>query len=1148
MICNSKHKIFFLLTALILLISVSYGQSNLRTRQVVLKDSILKLDTLSISPFDFKVSVNGALLNKNDYTIDFANSILTYKHKERDTLTIVYRVLPVDLTKTYQNKDSLLFFKKEETTLNPIRYSLNSPTTDLFNARKLNKTGSLSRGVLFGSAQDLSLNSNLNLQLSGAISNDIEIMASITDDNLPIQPEGNTQQLNDFDQVYIKLFSGEKWKLQAGDFWLKKPKGYFLKYNKRAQGASFYKKTVLNKEKTILKNKISAAISKGKFARNVIQGIEGNQGAYKLRGAENEQFIIILSGTERVYIDGRLKTRGTTNDYTVDYNTAEITFTTNQIITKDKRIIVEFQYSDKNYARSIVESSNEFTRKKSDWWLNVYSEQDARNQPLQQDLSKEERTYLSNLGDNLNNAYFPSFDSVEFNSNQVLYKKLDSLGYENVFVFSNDADSAKFQLSFSKVTGGGDYKLDGFNAFGKIYKWIAPDTINNIIIHKGEYAPVRILVTPQKRQLITLGTTQNINKNTLIKVETAMSNKDVNTFSKLDKQDDLGFGFTLSIRNKKDSIIKNWALISEGKTEIITQYFNPIERYRAVEFTRDWNTQGVKKEGLQTLANAGFTLERKQQSITIKSNTYQIGNNYEGYKNSLIIASKKGLDINFKGSFLTSKSIVKTNYLRHKSYISKSIGKIKIGFNDVHERNKIYNKDTLMQNSYQFYEWKSYINNSDTSKSKIELFYGERYNKKALNNKLSPQTLAKNPGLKINYNFNKNHRINWTTTYRMLSIKDTTLTTIKPENTLLNRINHNLKILKGGVSLSTYYEIGSGLELKKEFSYIEVIAGQGVYTWNDYNDNGIKEINEFETAVFSDQANYIRVFTPSQNYIKTFNNSFNEVISINPRYFLTKKTKLNKLINRFSSQTSLRTNRKTTLNKLEEITNPFVRNIADSSLQTLNNSFRNSLYFNRSNSKFGLEHSYLVSQNKILLSNGFDARTRTNNGVKMRWNITKVFLLQIKGALKTKAANVDYANNRNYNIVTQQTEAKISFQPSTKFRISAIAKYKDKQNKLPTAEKAFINDYGLELKYNQLKKGIITASFNYINNIYTGEDNNSVSFEMLDALQAGINYTWNCSIQRTLANNLQLSINYTGRDSNKTKTIHTGGVQVRAFF
>ena len=91
---------------------------------------------------------------------------------------------------------------------------------------------------------------------------------------------------------------------------------------------------------------------------------------------------------------------------------------------------------------------------------------------------------------------------------------------------------------------------------------------------------------------------------------------------------------------------------------------------------------------------------------------------------------------------------------------------------------------------------------------------------------------------------------------------------------------------------------------------------------------------------------------------------------------------------------------------------------------------------------------------------------------------------------------------------------------------------------------------GIELKYNKAQQSSLSAKFNFILFTYNGEANSSLSYEMLEGLQPGNNYTWNLTYQRTLANNIQLNLSYDGRKSESAagRIVHIGNVQVRAYF
>jgi hypothetical protein len=76
--------------------------------------------------------------------------------------------------------------------------------------------------------------------------------------------------------------------------------------------------------------------------------------------------------------------------------------------------------------------------------------------------------------------------------------------------------------------------------------------------------------------------------------------------------------------------------------------------------------------------------------------------------------------------------------------------------------------------------------------------------------------------------------------------------------------------------------LGSGQEQKLAYTYVQVPAGQGQYTWIDYNNDGVQQVNEFALATFQDQATFVRILTPTNEYIKTNNVQYNQTLSLNP--------------------------------------------------------------------------------------------------------------------------------------------------------------------------------------------------------------------------------------------------------------------------
>jgi hypothetical protein len=1152
--------------------------SSTRVKTIYVKDTTVLLDTLPVLPGSLKLLNDTSQKLYQSIIIDYSKNSLSFDPSLlKDSaflgqqLQLEFQVLSFNFKKTYFKHAYVKERKDLSLPVNPATISYNRSTSlsasNVWNDQ-LNKSGSIIRGINFGNNQNLAVNSNLNLQVSGKINNELELLLSATDNNIPIQPEGSSLQLQEFDQVYVQL-RNKKFSITAGDFQLSRPTSYFLNYYKRARGINVTNilKQVNSKKDTVTwSSQLSGAVSRGRFARNVIQGIEGNQGPYRLRGSENELFIIILSGTEKIYLDGRLLQRGQENDYIIDYNSSELIFTAKQQITKDKRIIAEFQYSEKNYARTLLTFNNTIQLKKQTAYFHVYSEQDNKNRPLQQELDSAQKQAIRNVGDILDAALVNGFSRASFNASSVLYFQKDSLvngiSYK-LFSYASKDTSDVFQVRFSFVgEGKGNYRQSQSLANGKVYEWMAP--INGI--PQGSYEPVIKLISPKLKQMFVSGFQQSTKKAGNYSVEAVMSRNDINLYSSKDKQNDIGsavranYAIEQPLSNFTDSA-KRVVVGTTINYEYLNTHFSPIERFRSEEFERDWNRDIGNTNILSDnhFLKAGIYLMKPNKWRTaFDYNLFSEGRNFLGnrYAASLAYQNKRA-NLNFINSYAQIKAGANNSfYYKHVSSLAYLLGPMRLQLKDNFENNYFTGLSQNVfyvnnqNNGFRFWEKGASIGNKDTLRNNISVFYKQREDQLFLNRTLKTATLADNAGAIMDIRQWDNHPFKVIVNYRDLRIQDSTLSRLKPDNSLLGRIEYHPSLWRGFLQADIFYENGGGLEQKREFRFVEVPAGQGNFTWIDYNNNNIKELNEFENAIFNDQAKYIRVFVQSNEYIKVFNGELGSNLRLTPANLISDSSnKLLRWLKRFDYQANWITNRKTT-----EASQRFdllsASNKSSESTAAYQNNIYQGIFFNKSSAIFSAQYILQYNEQKQLLFNGGDERRLNSNEVLIRYNPIRVLTWQNTFLLSNKINDSKAFTNRNYNIKNEGLKTELIFQTGTKWRISAGYKYTQKQNEIGIKEKAVVQEALLDFKYNQSQKGSLLINFSLANNDYNApNDNSTISFEMLNGLSKGQNYLWGISYRINLNSYLQVNVNYNGRQvAGNPRTIHTGGIQAGAYF
>jgi hypothetical protein len=637
----------------------------------------------------------------------------------------------------------------------------------------------------------------------------------------------------------------------------------------------------------------------------------------------------------------------------------------------------------------------------------------------------------------------------------------------------------------------------------------------------------------------------------------ALSVFDINTFSSKDKQNDQGFAAMTGIANNKMlNREKGQELRTELYYEHIGQNFRPIERLRNVEFNRDWGLPFDATPAAEDFFTASAALkDKKSHAFRYAFSGFLRSNNYQAFRNSLLHTGDFG-GWRFNNQFnytSINESRQKGFFLRPFIAISKQLRKLnnyQLGFNYQLEHNELLLKqyDTLNPSSFSFDVWQASFKSPENLPNKWGITYFTRSDKYPVGKELLRADRSQNINLFTELMKNEHHQFRLNTTLRTLRVINKDFTSLKPDETILGRAEYLANVWKGGVTGNVLYELGTGQEPRRAFTYVEVPAGQGEFTWIDYNNDGLQQLDEFEIAQFRDQARYIRVFTPTTDFIKANYLQFNYSVAINPRAAINqaKATKFQQFVSRLYLQSALQIGRKTISEGVGSF-NPFNSSLTDTSLLTLDQLFSNTFSFNRFSADWGVDVNNIRSSSRSFLSYGFETRRLNDWNMKGRVNIGKMFTVDmILRRLVNKLLTPQF-NNRNYSVEGNSVEPRLTYTRGTVFRAQAGYLFDRKVNTAAT-EKSSSNSINAEIKYSVLSNTSLSTRFTYSQITYNASPNTSVAYIMLNGLLPGKNYLWTVDLTQRLTTFLELNFQYEGRKAGNSGMVHIGRAQVRALF
>ena len=1028
----------------------------------------------------------------------------------------------------------------------------------------LQKSGSIVRGIEIGSNRDLSLNSGLNLQLSGQIAPNVEILAALTDESTPIQPEGNTQNLREIDKVFIKL-SSPHFGGTLGDFNLQLEQSEFGDVQRKLQG-------IIGEHHTgNYRQEIIYGTSRGFFHSVRLLGKEGNQGPYLLTGRNGEREIIVLAGTERVYVDGILQTRGENNDYVIDYGLAQITFTNKKLITSENRIEVDFEYTSafQRYSRTLIGAvtTGKPLHQKLQYEARIFREWDDTNNLLEDDtpLSDEEKAVLATAGDNPLAAAVSGVDTVGSGRGNYVFADTLINGQMRQYLKYVGERNGDLIVRFTGVgSGNGDYQRVSLQN----YRFVGPG--------KGSYLPIRLVPLAARKQFANIAMQWQATRQLSLKSEIAVSDFDQNVFSDVADADNRGGAIQLT-GAFKDSTVTLWGK-DLGRLEFSLHWLNrdsafaPLDRAIRPEYAYKWNLS--------------------QNLLTTRENSFELNGQYHPYrwlrfrgnfgditKGSSVNARRwlaetriTGLrlapEVGFSTETVTSDATnFNSSWQRSSLQISKPNRTIVPLYRYQRENRTVDRQNNSVRTGFRFDDHSVKlsapellgINWEALTQFRVDYLYDP-----TVYDLTRKQAETQTYSLKGRFSGRKSLQGEFGFTYREKDFtpffQDLSRDSIAlfqtdaqfQDTTWQDRQSHlaNLQLQyrnkAGTLSAQWDYQLASELQAIREIRYIEVEDNRGNFRFDS-------TLNEY---VPDPQGDFLRFFFQTGDFRSVIRLETGLQVTYRPPANAKPTSGWANLLNKTTVQSYI---------KIEEQSQP--PNIWDiyllnlSKFHNLQTSLRGvyllnqDLIYNERNPEWGV---LIRSRYRDNLSNQFlDAN---DNERRIVWERS----VETRRRIFSRKVNVTvgYQNGlqkrivaalptRNLNILQHLFSSGINWRPSIRWQLQLKAEHgieNDRNNATPLGVRYW--EVKPQLAFSMRSKSRASLDVSYLT---VAESNNPANrplpFEMARGKKVGSSWLWNFRFDYFINQNVTVNVSYSGRkDAGAARTIHLGKAEVRAFF